>query len=98
MGCSKRRVRGSVNYFRYTGKRLYTLVELMVTIAIIAILLTLLLTALGKGKETVERTACVNNMKEMASALYGFSGDNSKTWTVRGNVGMFVYECSFNNQ
>jgi len=57
-------------------KRLYTLIELMVTISIIAILISLLLTALAKGREVVERSACMDNMKGIAAATFQLTGDN----------------------
>ncbi len=50
--------------------------ELLVTIAIIAILASLLLPALGRAKEQSRRTACAQNLRQLSLALALYSGDN----------------------
>jgi prepilin-type N-terminal cleavage/methylation domain-containing protein/prepilin-type processing-associated H-X9-DG protein len=50
------------------GKRGFTLVELLVVIAIIGILVALLLPAIQAARESARRAACVNKLKNLATA------------------------------
>jgi prepilin-type N-terminal cleavage/methylation domain-containing protein/prepilin-type processing-associated H-X9-DG protein len=57
-------------------QRAFTLIELLVVIAIIAILAALLLPVLSKAKQKAQGAMCLNNGKQMMTAMFLYTGDN----------------------
>ena len=55
--------------------RAFTLVELLVVIAIIAVLASLLLPALSRGKALAKRTICQGNLRQLALAMNMYAQD-----------------------
>jgi len=55
----------------------FTLVELLIVIAIFAILATLVLTSLGKLRESAERTKCAGNLRQIGIGAAVYAQDHN---------------------
>lgn len=72
---ARRRVQPSAH--RPRGPRGFTLVELLVTIALIGVLVGMMMPALQYARESGRRTACLNNVSQIAKAMVGYDGDKA---------------------
>jgi prepilin-type N-terminal cleavage/methylation domain-containing protein len=84
-----------VNNKHKTG---FSLVELLLVIAVIAILAALLLPVLGRTKNSAKRTSCLNNLRQINLGIHMYCDDLSDTTpgtqsgTVTTNVPWIAYK------
>ena len=65
----------------------FTLVELLVVIAVIAILAALLLPAFARSKRSAQRVACINNLRQFRLALGIYTAENDGQMPPRNSTG-----------
>ena len=59
-------------------RRAFTLIELLVVISIIALLIAILLPALGTARKTTRQIQCLSNARQLGFGLFAFAADNKQ--------------------
>jgi prepilin-type N-terminal cleavage/methylation domain-containing protein len=62
----------------------FTLIELLIVVAIIAILASMLLPSLGRAKRTAEKAVCINNLKQIQLAYSLYPADYDGRLVING--------------
>jgi len=62
-----------------SGREGFTLIELLVVISIIALLVGILLPALGAARATARGALCLSNMRQIGTMYYMYANDNDDT-------------------
>jgi prepilin-type N-terminal cleavage/methylation domain-containing protein/prepilin-type processing-associated H-X9-DG protein len=93
-------LRERFNLPSHSRQRGFTLVELLVVLAVIALLISVRLPALARATDQTKRSQCASNLKQFALAMHIFANDNNDglptsssaywAWDVPGDVGTFV--------
>ena len=65
-----------------TTRRAFTLVELLVVIAVIALIAAMLLPALSKARQSGRRTACASNLRQLSVALSIYASENEGDYPI----------------
>jgi prepilin-type N-terminal cleavage/methylation domain-containing protein/prepilin-type processing-associated H-X9-DG protein len=74
-------------------RRGFTLIELLVVVSIIALLVSILMPALGKAREQAKNSVCKSNLKQLATAFYYYVEKyNTFPAPTDNNVSMY-YAC-----
>ncbi|MCP4452862.1 MAG: prepilin-type N-terminal cleavage/methylation domain-containing protein, partial [Planctomycetes bacterium] len=63
------------------GGQGFTLVELLVVVSVIAVLIGILLPALGKARESAKSTVCTSSLHSWALVFGVYSNDNNGKWS-----------------
>lgn len=68
----------------------FTLIELLIVVAIIALLIAILLPALGAARRQSKQSACLAHLKNIATSSKVYESDDPSGWGIPVHVAQFV--------
>ena len=77
------------------SRKAFTLVELLVVIGIIALLISILLPALSKARESGNWVVCMSNLKQIGNAMVMYANENRGGLPRPASSGMGAYPDDF---
>ncbi len=72
----------------HTHRRAFTLIELLVVISIIALLVGILLPALGAARRSAQGLVCQTHQKNISTAFVAYGTDNNEWWPGWAKLGI----------
>ena len=79
------------------GKRGFTLIELLVVIAIIMILAAILFPVFARAKQQAQKTACINNLKQIGYAIQQYMNDWDNRFPLVSGAGPEIDKAFFSS-
>ena len=78
-------------------RRAFTLIELLVVVSIIALLVSILLPALGKAREQARRVVCRTRLSQLGLAYHTYATENNGNIAIQRASIPYVYQDSSTN-
>lgn len=72
----------------------FSLIELLVVVAIIGILASLVMPSLGKAREKSKIAVCVSNQKQIGTAIYMYMDDNDGKFPLPGQITQISWDAA----
>ena len=74
----------------------FSLVELLVVLGILALVMGIVLPAVGTARDAAKRTQCLSNLRQLAAAAHGYAADNDGSYpSTYYSVGPVGYHWDF---
>jgi prepilin-type N-terminal cleavage/methylation domain-containing protein len=86
-----------MKYFRRTGRAGFTLVELLIVIAIIMVLIGMLLPVLNKVRQQANSTACLSNLRQMGIGVQYYLQDFKGTMPLEYDCDMSAVPIAYSD-
>lgn len=71
-------------------KRGFTLIELMIVIAIISVLVTIIMPKMSKSRDKAKLAACLTNLKHIGVALEIYANENKQLYPASSDIGNWL--------